>query len=293
MTSTATDKNTDLFNSDEFLPEKQIIPWLQVLNAEDPERAGFFISIENCKSADIIIPESWKPFKARFKSGETDRTTGRFIPNTTDGYLFTDARFLVVRQGTLSMFSKRTASAPEAYIGTFDYKVYREQKDSLILKTKHLVYLLSDDNQLLHQSPIQFTGKGVFGATFSEHLRAFQSELQKSYGKQRGAKFLINGVFCCKTASELRGESPNTAWVSVIESHLVPTKETWKDLFVGYDDALREKLLSDYEAFSDFDKKSSSQEKTVVDAGASGITNIYEKDSVSNSEPPDEDDIPW
>lgn len=255
MLQSTTDKNLDPFDSPEFAPEKVILPWLQVLNAEDPERAGLFLTLENCKVADIIVPDSWKPFRARFKSGEIERATGKFIPNSTDGYLFTDARVLVIRQGELSMFAKRTANTPETYIGDFDYKIYREQKDNLILKLKYLIYLLSSNNQLLHQTPIKFTGRGVFGATFSEHLRAFHKELQAAYGKQRGSRFLINGVFAIKTASELRGVSPDTTWVTTVESHLVPTRESWRELFVGFDAAMREKLLADFEAFADFDRK--------------------------------------
>lgn len=255
MSQSTTDRNLDPFDTPEFAPEKVTLPWLQVLNAEDPERSGLFLTLENCKNADIIVPDSWKPFRARFKSGELDRVTGKFVPNSTDGYIFTDARFLVIRQGALSMFAKRTANTSETYIGDFDYKIYREQKNNLILKIKYLVYLLSSDNQLLHQSPIQFTGRGVFGATFSENLRAFHKELQAAYGKQRGQRFLINGVLAIKTASELRGVSPDTTWVTAVESHLVPTRENWRQLFVGYDDAMREKLLADYEHFSDFDTK--------------------------------------
>lgn len=62
-------------------------------------------------------------------------------------------------------------------------------------------------------------------------------------------------MFVIKTASELRGAPPDTTWVCVVESHLVPTTDSWRDMFVGYDDATREKLLADYEAFADFDRK--------------------------------------
>lgn len=258
--TTATEK-IDPFDTADFAPEKQTLPWLQVLHNEDPDKAGFFLTSDNVETSGIRIPSNWRTHKARFKSGETNRATGKFEANTSDGVIFTQARMLILRAGELAMYTKRSGNTSESYLGRFDYATYQEQKSGLVLKTKHLVYLLSDDNKLLHESPLQFNVKGVFGATFSEHLKAFQSELQKCYGKQRGDKFLINGVFVVSTASELRGSPPDTAWVTVAESHDVPTKDDWKQkYFVGYDEVLREKLLQDYESFAEFDTKNLPQE---------------------------------
>ena len=183
VTSTET---PDVFDTADFAPEKQTLPWLQVLHNEDPDKAGFFLTSDNVEASSIKIPDNWRTHKARFKSGETNRATGKFEANTSEGVIFTQARMLILRSGELAMYTKRIGSTPESYLGRFDYATYQEQKSGLTLKTKYLIYLLSDDNKLLHESPLQFTAKGVFGATFSEHLKAFQSELQKCYGKQRG-----------------------------------------------------------------------------------------------------------
>ena len=269
----------DPFDSADFAPERVILPWLQVLHNEDPEKAGFFIAAENAAQAEITIPGTWKMHQVRFKSGTTDRATGRFIPAYAEGFLFDSARMLIVRQGELSMSSKRSANSSETYIGRYDNKIYQAEKGNLVLKTRYLIYLLGDNNELLHQSPLQFTGKGVFGATFSQHLRDFQSELQKAYGKQRGLKFLIYGVFAVKTTSELRGEAPNTAYVTVTSDHLVPTKDNWTNLFVGYDAPLREKILADYEAFGNFDLKNQpapAEDKTTVESTTSETINHFD-----------------
>lgn len=291
MTTTTT--LTDPFDTPDFAPERVSLPWLQVLHNEDPEKAGLFITLDNAEAADIQMPSSWRKFKARFKSGEVDRATGKFSPSTAEGYLFTDARLIVLRSGALSMFSKRSANGSESYLGRYDYQVYQEQRNNLILKTKHLIYLLSEDNQLLHESPLQFTTRGVFGATFAEHLKAFYSELQKAYGKQRGEKFLINGVFTFHTTSEMRGTPPDTAWVTVVDSHLIPTKDNWRqDCFVGYDDSLREKLLTDYEAFADFDVKGQpEEEKTTINPETGEILNPHLLEFAVPE--PSDDDVPW
>ena len=258
---TFTDK-TDLFDTADFAPERQTLPWLQVLHNEDPDKAGFFLTSDNIETASIKITSNWRTHKAKFKSGETNRATGKFEANTSEGVIFNQARMLVLRSGELAMYTKRSGNTSESYLGRFDYATYQEQKSGLVLKTKYLIYLLSEDNQLLHESPLQFTANGVFGATFSEHLKAFQSELQKCYGKRRGDKFLINGVFVVNTASELRGSPPDTAWVTVAESHDVPIKDNWKsEYFLGYDEVLREKLLQEYESFASFDTKNLPQEE--------------------------------
>lgn len=252
----------DLFDTADFAPEKQTLPWFQVLHNEDPDKAGFFLTSDNVETSGIRIPSNWRTHKARFKSGETNRATGKFEANTSEGVIFNQARMLVLRSGELAMYSKRIGSTPESYLGRFDYATYQEQKSGLVLKTKYLIYLLSENNQLLHESPLQFNTKGVFSATFSEHLKAFHSELQKCYGKQRGDKFLINGVFAVSTTSELRGQAPDTAFVTTVNSHDVPTKDNWKqDYFVGYDPVMREKLLQEHESFSNFDAKNLPQEE--------------------------------
>lgn len=291
MTTTTT--LTDPFDTPDFAPERVSLPWLQVLHNEDPEKAGLFITLDNAETADIQVPFSWRKFKARFKSGEADRATGKFIPATAEGYLFDEARMIVLRSGALSMFTKRSANGTESYLGRYDYQVYQEQRSDLVLKTKHLIYLLSDNNQLLHESPMQFTTRGVFGATFAEHLKEFQSELQKAYGKKRGQKFLINGVLTIRTASEMRGNPPDTAWVTIVDSHVTPTKDNWlQDCFVGYNDSLREKLLADYEAFANFDAKGRpEEEKPAVDPETGEILN---SDLLESTMPePNDHDVPW
>jgi hypothetical protein len=291
MTATA---DLDLFDAPDFAPERTTLPWMQVLHNEDPGKAGLFITNENIESANIEVPSAWRQFKARFKSGEVDKSTGKFVPATAEGYLFSRARMLVLRSGALSMFSKRSGNNSENYLGSFDYKVYESQRSNLTLKTKHLIYLLSDDNQLLHQSPLQFSTKGCFGATFAEHLKAFQTELQKAYGKPRKQKFLACGVFDFTVAPELRGTPPDTAWVTVIESHSAPTKDNWREqYFVGYDDELREKLLADYETYADFDKKQQAEveREPVVDPSTGEIlTHPMQLDA---PEPDADGVIPW
>lgn len=292
MTTTTTD--LDLFDSADFAPERTTLPWLQILHNEDPGMAGLFITKENIEAADIGIPSTWRQFKARFKSGEVDKSTGKFISATAEGYLFNRARMIILRSGSLSMFSKRSGNNPENYLGNFDYEVYQRQKHNLVLKTKYLIYLLSDNNQLLHQSPIQFTTRGCFGATFGEHLKAFQTELQKVYGKPRGQKFLACGVFDFTVAPELRGTPPDTAWASIVESHSAPTKDNWREqYFVGYDDELREKLLADYEIYSDFDKRhqAEAERETIVDPSTGEVLNHPMASEVP--EPDSDGVVPW
>lgn len=109
---TSTEK-IDIFDTADFAPEKQTLPWLQVLHNEDPDKAGFFLTSDNIETSSIKIPGDWRTHKARFKSGETNRATGRFEANTSEGVIFNQARMLVLRSGELAMYTKRIGSTPE------------------------------------------------------------------------------------------------------------------------------------------------------------------------------------
>ncbi|WP_262562819.1 DUF5895 domain-containing protein [Acaryochloris sp. CCMEE 5410] len=68
------------------------------------------------------------------------------------------------------MFSRKD----RAFLGAFDRDSYNPEE--VILKTRYLVYLVSRQKQLLHQSPLQFTAKGSLCGSFGEHYNQFHSK---------------------------------------------------------------------------------------------------------------------
>lgn len=77
--------------------------------------------------------------------------------------------------------------------------------------------------------------------------------MNKAFGQVRGDKFFALSIFAVKVQPELKG-SDKKSWVCSITEHVVPTVESWKQLFVGYQLAIKEKVLADFDAYADFGK---------------------------------------
>ncbi len=77
----------DEFASPEYASDLQALPYMQVLNDQDSNRSGFFITAENAEAVNFQPPDEWQPYEARFNSGES-----------TAGFRSLTARFLVLRR---------------------------------------------------------------------------------------------------------------------------------------------------------------------------------------------------
>ena len=153
MNSTqVTQSAVDEFAGDEFAPSYQALPYLQVLNHQDAEQSGFFISSENATAVNFNATDEWQPHEAHFLSG-----------GSTVGFRSLTARLVVLRRSPLLMFSREDRS----FLGTFDRNRY--DPSTVMLKTRHLTYLVSQQKQLLHDAPLQFTAKGSLCGSFGEH----------------------------------------------------------------------------------------------------------------------------
>lgn len=144
------------------------------------------------------------------------------------------------------MFSRSDSS----FLGPFNRSQYHSD---VVLKTRYLVYLVNKQRQLLHDSPLQFTAKGSVCGSYGQHYNQFRREMNKAFGQQRGDRFFALAVFAVNLQPELKG-TEQKSWVCSITKHGVPTPDNWKSFFVGYDAALKEKVLADFDAYADFGK---------------------------------------
>lgn len=224
----------DEFAGDEYGPAYQPLPYLQVLNHEDPQQAGFFISADNAAAVHFQSTPEWQPHDAHFLSG-----------GAAVGYRSLTARLVVLRRSPLLMFSRQDRT----FLGTFDRDSYHP--DEVMLKTRYLVYLVSQQKQLLHQSPLQFTAKGSLCGSFGEHFNQFHTQMNWAYGKPRGDRFFALTVFAVKLHPILKGKEQKS-WVCSVLEHGQPTADNWRHFFLGYDHNLKHKLLSDFDAHADF-----------------------------------------
>ena len=230
----------DEFDSAAFEEQRESLPYLQMLNHQDPTQSGFFITLENAETAHFTPTEEWTEHLAVFQNGQT-----------VEGYRTLTARFLILRKSKLLMFDRESGE----FIG--DYQKSRYDRATMVLKTRYLTFLVDKDKRLLHQSPLLFTTKGSFCGSFGETLQQFHSEMSKAYGaathakKPRGDRFMALSVLAVRVTPVLKGDRKKS-WVCSVESHGIPTIENWQQFFIGYQPDLKDRILAEFEDWAEF-----------------------------------------
>jgi Family of unknown function (DUF5895) len=233
-------QRVDEFDSPAFEGSDESLPYLQMLNQQDPCKAGFFITIENAEAVEFRPSAPWEKHTTTFQSGET-----------AEGYRSLTARMLVLRKSDLMMFDRDNGD----YIGLYQKAGYDRNK--MVLKTRYLVYLLDGANQLLHEQPLLFTTKGAMCGDFGEVYQKFRRAMSRSFGqargthKPRGDKFLALSVLAMTVEPKLKGVEKKS-WVCSIAEVNHPTPETWLDSFVGYDEMTKRKVDAAFEEWVGF-----------------------------------------
>ncbi|BAU15927.1 hypothetical protein LEP3755_64930 (plasmid) [Leptolyngbya sp. NIES-3755] len=232
---------TDEFDTPEFEGEHETLPYLQMLNHQSSERSGFFITQENADAVSFADPAGeWLSHTTTFASG-----------TIVEGYRSLTARFLILRKSPLLMFDREE----ENFISVFNSQCYN--RDTMLLKTRYLVYLVNKQKQLLHHTPLLFTTKSTFCGSFGDSYRNFRREMSQAYTqatgaqKARGERFLALSVFAVQVQPELKGKKLKS-WVCSIAHHGQPTAQNWQNFFVGYNKELKDKLLTEFEQWEGF-----------------------------------------
>lgn len=232
----------DQFDSAEFEQGRESLPYLQMLNHQDPEQSGFFITSENRSAVQFTPTDEWTLHSTAFQNGEV-----------VEGYRSLIARFLILRKSRLLMFNRES--------GEFlrEYRKDLYDRSTMVLKVRYLVYLVSQQKQLLHEKPLQFTTKGSFCGSFGEAVRDFQNEMSKAYGaatgvkKLRGDRFMALSVLAVQVQPTLKGEKQKS-WVCSVTNHGIPVPENWRSYFIGYHLELKDRILAEFDAWEGFGK---------------------------------------
>ncbi|MEI2578645.1 DUF5895 domain-containing protein [Scytonema sp. PRP1] len=230
----------DEFDSEQFEGGHETLPYIQMLNHQNLDESGFFITAENMEAAGFVPNEEWSFHTETFQSGET-----------AEGYRSITARFLILRKSKLMMFERESGE----FLGVFQKSRY--DRNTVVLKTRYLVYLVSRSKALFHTSPLLLTAKGSFNGCFGEVVRKFQGEMSKAYGtatgarKPRGDRFMALSILAVRVKPQLKGDRKKS-WACSIETYGSPTADTWKSYFIGYNESLKEKILVDFEKWEGF-----------------------------------------
>jgi hypothetical protein len=86
---------SDEFDTAEFEEGRESLPYLQLLNHQDPNQSGFFITAENMEAAFFVPNEDWTLHTATFQRGET-----------AEGYRSLLARLLILNKSKLMMYDR-------------------------------------------------------------------------------------------------------------------------------------------------------------------------------------------
>jgi hypothetical protein len=230
----------DEFDTAAFADSRTSLPYLQLLNCQDPNQAGFFITAANAEAVHFTPTEEWTEHSITFQNG-----------TTASGYRSLVARFLILHQSQLLLFERDSGS----WLG--QYRKARYDRNTMIIKRRYLVYVISKDKHLLHQSPLLLTAKGAFCGTFGEAVEQFRQDMSKAYSAATGAKqprgerFMALSILAVRVQPELKGQTKKS-WVCSVAEYGVPTVENWKSFFVGYKAELKERILAEVDQWAEF-----------------------------------------
>lgn len=179
--------NLDLLNQFESeivsstqLPYCQIqnppnLAWSQIEQLNPPY--GWFIPAEQSELAGFNATDDWQPTRLTFGE-DTDH------PRSVDGFLSHHVRIVVLHSSNIEVQSK--AKNGWRYCGL----AYRNgeitswgesaqgDRNNYRLRTRYLVMFLDNNNQLLHETPIQIGMNAGVGAAFNTELKKFRKEIE-------------------------------------------------------------------------------------------------------------------
>jgi len=229
-----------LFQSKEFITGYQGIVTIQPLNKSKVR--GWFvrkIDLDTC---------GWTATEDQFAKDSVIwnyKQTFGIAPNTSveEGLNFTEPRMQILLRSPLMV---EETTGMKQTIGSFDDPEIKKLWDAdkvasdlanskgemyrrkYSVRTKYLVYILTQDNKRAHKIPIVLTLKGLNGTDAADKIKLYEKEMSKCLSKALGAevplafneKFYATTVFIPVLANEMRGA--NNVEICAIESFEIP-----------------------------------------------------------------------
>ena len=229
-----------MFQSKEFVSGYQNLVTIQPLNKS--KTRGWFV-----RKSDLDTC-GWSASEDQFVKGSVIwnyKQTFGMAPNTSieEGLNFTEPRLQILLRSPLMV---EETTGMRQTIGTFENPDVKElweadkiasdlanskgemYKRKYSVRTKYLVYILTQDNKRAHKIPMVLTLKGLNGTDVSEKVKMYEKEMSKCLSKALDAevplsfneKFYATTVFAPVLANEMRGA--NNVEICAIESFDIP-----------------------------------------------------------------------
>ena len=282
-----------VFQSKEFVSGYQNLVTIQPLNKS--KTRGWFV-----RKSDLDTC-GWNATESDFVSGSVlwnYKQTFGVAPSTSveEGLNFVEPRIQILLRSPLMV---EETTGMRQTIGTFDNPDVKElfEADKIAsdlanskgemykrkygVRTKYLVYVLTQDNKRAHKIPMVLTLKGLNGTDVSEKVRIYEKEMSKCLSKALDAevplsfneKFYATTVFAPVLANEMRGA--NNVEICAIESFDIPDYSTQDEAInslnrLSIPDEDRESTWKFQELFQDYINQHSKQDADKL-GGAYGI----------------------
>jgi hypothetical protein len=282
-----------LFQSKEFVSGYQNLVTIQPLNKS--KTRGWFV-----RKSDLDTC-GWSATEDQFAKGSVIwnyKQTFGMAPNTSveEGLNFTEPRLQILLRSPLMV---EETTGMRQTIGTFENPDVKElfeadkiasdlanskgemYKRRYSVRTKYLVYVLTEDNKRAHKIPMVLTLKGLNGTDVSEKVKLYEKEMSKCLSKALDAevplsfneKFYATTVFTPILANEMRGA--NNVEICAIESFDIPDYRTQEDAIESLNrfsipDEDRESTWKFQELFNDYINQHARQDADKLN-GAYGI----------------------
>ena len=190
-------------------------PSIKVLNDD----AKLWISdqcVEMCKWKGNLVPYSLKTDK------EDVIISRNIIPNP---------RMLILQRSFLLKVETKTDRILRAWIAKES-----KEKNTYACVRKYMILFVDEDNNPLHEVPVQLTANGCFQFDFDQQLCDFRALMTKVYNGK--ATFMKNSwyivcVFVPTFKSMMRGEESKQKKACITTGYEKPTKDNWLSLCVG------------------------------------------------------------
>jgi hypothetical protein len=282
-----------MFQSKEFVSGYQNLVTIQPLNKS--KTRGWFV-----RKSDLDTC-GWTATEDQFAKSSVIwnyKQTFGMAPNTSieEGLNFIEPRLQVLLRSPLMV---EETSGMRQVIGSFDNPNVKElfeadkiasdlanskgemYKRRYSVRTKYLVYVLTQNNKRAHKIPMVLTLKGLNGTDVSEKIRLYEKEMSKCLSKALDSevplafneKFYATTVFCPVLANEMRGA--NNVEICAIESFDIPDYSSQEDAIeslnrLSIPDEDRESTWKYQEMFQDYINVHAKQDSDKL-GGAYGI----------------------
>lgn len=262
-------------------PASQVVPWCQMINprygTNGLQPHGLAIKLDNANAVGFQPDDNWHQVEHEFSSG------------VETVYLTTTPRLVIVRRGPLSVKDRETGIK----LGTLkdNYDAFLADKVKFKTFTRYLIFLVGEDKNLLHESPLQLTVNGAAGASFSKGYCEYQqgrvtggflAELEKAYAGYRkqpltpkGALFHAHGIFSPIINCEERGIEPNIALVASTVDFKHPTVATLIQYLIASDSQESEIITKTFEEYKDFGKETMKAETPRIEMAGVSSSYVY------------------